>query len=71
MKWRIKAIHGDWLGVHGDDLGRDMGGPTSEAGIVTRSDPFAPPPGVKMLPLVFSGREAEETGAIPVWRPET
>ena len=71
MKWRIKAIYGDWLGLHGDDLGRDIGAPADQAGITTVPDPFTPPPGIKALPLVFSGRESEDTGAIPVWRPDT
>ncbi len=66
MTLRIKALRGIWEGVYGS-LGGDKRG-REEWEARPKEEAFVAPPGVKTIPDVFLGREAEESGAMPVWR---
>jgi hypothetical protein len=63
MTSKIKALRGVWQRLYGGRLG--WRGPRPKDG------GFVPPPGLKAVPEAFLGREAEETGAMPAWKPGT
>lgn len=68
-KTKIRALYGIWEGLYGGRMGRS-GTPADSKEGQPYDKAFVAPAGVKTIPDVFLDREAEETGAMPAWKPE-